>query len=122
MRRLFVLPLLGALVAAEPIPNPDIVYAEQLLKGAGISTDGPALKAALSDKEAVRRAAAASVYSQGNEEQRRTVAPLLRDADASVRYHAASGLVRSGDRIAVPTLMTLLTDSPLSIAWQTEDL
>jgi hypothetical protein len=82
----------------------------------------PEAIAAAKDKEPARRSAAAFVLGRGGAEARRAVAPLLKDADARVRFHAAVALVRAGDRSAVPPLFLLLTDSPPAVAWQAEDL
>ena len=82
----------------------------------------PALIAAAKDKAPARRAAAAFVLARGNAESRQAATPLLADADARVRYHAASSLLRSGHPGAVPALIALLTDAPTVVAWQTEDL
>jgi hypothetical protein len=53
---------------------------------------------------------------------RRRVARLLSDPDARVRYEAAAGLALAGDRAAVPALLALLTEAPLPLALQAEDL
>src|SRR5262249_33502939 len=53
--------------------------------------------------------------------QRRAVLPLLKDADANVRFHAAAGLLLGGERAAVPALISLLTDAPPDLAWKAED-
>src|SRR5262249_51162917 len=52
-----------------------------------------ALKAALTDREPSRRAAAAFVYGRAKPPQTEPLLPLLRDADATVRLRAAEGLV-----------------------------
>jgi hypothetical protein len=82
----------------------------------------PTVRAAVHDKEAIRRIAAAFVLGRGNAESRRHAAPLLTDPDARVRFHAAVALVRAADKEAVPPLLALLTEAPVSLAWQTEDL
>lgn len=82
----------------------------------------PAVSAAVKDTEALRRTAAAFVLSRGNAETRRLATPLLTDAEARVRFHAAAGLLRAADKDAVPPLLALLTDAPAPLAWQTEDL
>jgi hypothetical protein len=80
------------------------------------------ITAAAKDREPARRAAVAFVLAQAHPEQRRQAARLLGDADPRVRFHAASGLVRSGERAAVPVLLALLTEAPLALTWQVEDL
>jgi hypothetical protein len=82
----------------------------------------PALVAAGSDGEALRRAAAAHVLGRAGLEYRRQAVALLADADVRVRFQAACSLLRSGDRSAVPVLMAHLTDAPVNLAWQAEDL
>jgi HEAT repeat protein len=82
----------------------------------------PALVAALKDKEASRRAAAASIVGRAGAEQRKAVAPLLEDADARVRFNAASALVRAGDKAAMPALIAFVEKGPPAIVWQAEDL
>jgi hypothetical protein len=79
--------------------------------------------AALGDQHALRRAAAAHVVSRAAAAgQRRRAARLLNDPDARVRYEAAAGLALAGDRAAVPALLALLTEAPLPLALQAEDL
>jgi hypothetical protein len=93
------------------------------LAGAGLR-DGKAdaaLVAALKDKEAVRRAAAASVVGRASADQRKAVLPLLEDADAQVRFSAASALVRTGEKAAVPALIALVEKGTPALAWQAED-
>jgi outer membrane protein assembly factor BamB len=81
-----------------------------------------ALVTALKDKEAVRRAAAASVVGRAGADQRKAVVPLLEDPDARVRLSAASALVRGGEKAAVPALIALVEKGPPPVAWQAEDL
>lgn len=82
----------------------------------------PALAAALKDGQALRRMAAAFVYGRAGPEVRKELVPLLKDSDAGVRFQAASALVQSGDKSAVPPLVALLGDGPEHVAWQSEDL
>jgi hypothetical protein len=82
----------------------------------------PLLAAAVTDREPARRMAAALVLGRGGPEERRAVGPLLADPDPRVRFRAAAALVRAGDRSAVPVLLALLTDGPVGLAWQAEDL
>ena len=81
-----------------------------------------AVTAALSDKEPLRRAAAAHVLGRHCPAERAAVAKLLTDADPTVRYRAAVALARAGERRAVPALIALLGDSAPEVAWQVEDL
>jgi HEAT repeat protein len=83
----------------------------------------PVVVAALGDRHPLRRAAAAhAVARSAGEEDRGRAAPLLRDSDPRVRYEAATGLVYAGDRAAIPALTALLTDAPVELAWQAEDI
>lgn len=83
----------------------------------------PALLAALTDKRAIRRAAAAYVLGRApSADARRLVHPLLNDRDARVRYQAAAGLAGFGNKDAIPALIALLTSGPLPVASQAEEL
>jgi hypothetical protein len=81
-----------------------------------------ALLAALDDKDPGRRAAAAFVVGKAAPGEKLRLRPLLKDADARVRLRAASALAQAGDKAAVPTLIGLLSDGPLSTGWQALDL
>ncbi|MGH7172259.1 MAG: HEAT repeat domain-containing protein [Gemmataceae bacterium] len=83
----------------------------------------PALLIALADKRTLFRAAAAHVLARGsNASVRQRVAPLLTDAAARVRFEAAAGLARFGDKKAVAVLLALLDDGPFALACQSEYL
>ena len=83
----------------------------------------PVLLAALTDKRAVYRAAAAHVLGQGEDAAtRRRVAPLLADPDARVRFESAAALSRFGDKKAVGVLLALLEDGLFSLACRSEYL
>jgi hypothetical protein len=82
----------------------------------------PELAAAVSDKEPLRRAAAAFALGRGAPEVRKPIVRLLNDTDSRVRFQAASALAQAGEREAVPPLVALLSDAPLNLAWQAEDL
>jgi hypothetical protein len=81
-----------------------------------------AVIAALKDKEAVRRAGAASVVGRAGAAQRKAALPLLEDAEPRVRFAAASALVRAGEKSAVPALIALVEKGTPALAWQAEDL
>lgn len=95
------------------------------LLGLGVK-DGrpdPVVVAALADEApAVRAAAALVVGRHGDDGQRQRVRALLDDTDARVRLRAAQGLLAAGDKKAVPALLPLLSDAPLELAAQAEDL
>jgi hypothetical protein len=83
----------------------------------------PALVDALSAPLPARRAAAALVLGRsGTPEQRAVVRRLFTDGDPKVRLRAAQGLIAGQDKSAVPVLVSLLSDSPLDLAVQAEDL
>jgi hypothetical protein len=82
----------------------------------------PAVVAALADREAVRRAAAAHVLGHAAAESRRPLAPLLADPSPLVRYHAAAALTRAGDARGLPVLVALLGEGPAALAWSAEAL
>jgi hypothetical protein len=83
----------------------------------------PELTAAIKDKAACRRAAAALIVGRsGTVEQRRSIGNLLKDADPQVRLRAAQGLIAARQTSAVPTLIALLTEGSVPLAIQAEDL
>lgn len=80
-----------------------------------------AIVAALRDEAVSRRAAAALVLgSSGNAEQRAAARKTLTDPEALVRFRAAQGLLSARDPEAVPALVALLRDGPLSLAREAE--
>jgi hypothetical protein len=96
----------------------------QALAKAGVK-DGkasPALVKALTDREAVRRAAAAFVVGRAKTADLQAVRALLGDTDAHVRFQAATALVETGDKAGVETLIGLVGEGPAELAWQAEDL
>jgi HEAT repeat protein/outer membrane protein assembly factor BamB len=113
--------LLGYLPAAGDEALEETLF--EALGAAGVrgGKADPALAAALADAEPLRRAAAASVLGR-TPAGAPAVRPLLRDADARVRYEAAAALVRGGDRDAVPALVGLLGEGPLPLAWQAQEV
>jgi PQQ-like domain len=74
------------------------------------------------DRDALTRAAAGFVLGQASALQRGVAVHLLTDTDARVRYRTACGLLRGGERSAVPALIVLLEDGPASVAWRAQDL
>ncbi|HTU20365.1 MAG TPA: HEAT repeat domain-containing protein [Gemmataceae bacterium] len=83
----------------------------------------PALLAALADKRLLFRAAAAHVLARGGDAGvRERVAPLLADAKARIRFEAAAGLARFGNKKAVVVLLALLDDGPFTLACRSEHL
>jgi hypothetical protein len=82
----------------------------------------PAVAMAATDKNPLRRAAAGYVLGQADPTRRLTAVRLLTDPDARVRFHAAAGLLRGGERAAVPALIALLDEGPVPLAWQSEEM
>jgi hypothetical protein len=93
----------------------------QLAKDQGAKAD-PVLLAALTDRAAVRRAAAGQALARaGLAEHLPAVRKLLTDHDARVRFRVAQALAYGGDTGAVSALIDTLPDLPLALAWQAED-
>jgi hypothetical protein len=83
----------------------------------------PLLVAALQDPLPSKRAAGAVIVgAYGQAEQRTVVQGLLEDADATVRFRAAEGLLAGRDRSAVPVLIALLGQGNYALAEWAEGL
>jgi hypothetical protein len=83
----------------------------------------PALTAALADKVAARRGAAAYVIARvGDAKQQAAVRKLLGDRSLAVRFQAAHGLLTARDKSAIPVLIALLKEAPKPLVWQAEEL
>ncbi len=79
----------------------------------------PALKQALDDPQAARRALAVqALLTSEDRELRKKIHEKLNDPDAGVRYHAAVGLFPFGDRDTVPVLIDLIEHGPSVAIWQ----
>src|SRR5207302_453409 len=105
----------------------DEVLEESLLRAlvaVGIKEGQPeaALVKALTDKEPLRRAAAAHVLGRTTPGQRIAVRRLLADTDARVRFEAAVALACAGDKDAVPSLIALLDQGPMPLAWRAQEI
>jgi hypothetical protein len=110
-----------------PLADDELLEAELLTTLAAVGFSGgkadPTLAAALNDSAPARRGAAALLLGQsGSGEQRTAVRKLLGDPQPRVRLQAAEGLLRSGDKEAVPGLIALLGEAPLPVVWPAEDL
>jgi hypothetical protein len=94
------------------------------LLAAGVKDGEPdaALEKALTDKDLLRRAAAAYVLGRAVPGQRTAVRRLLADAEPRVRYEAGLALLHAGDKEAVPALIALLGDGPMSLGWRAQEL
>ncbi|HEV3191442.1 MAG TPA: PQQ-binding-like beta-propeller repeat protein, partial [Polyangiaceae bacterium] len=82
----------------------------------------PALTKALTDVELLRRAAAGRVVGQIDSTQHTAVRRLLDDAEPRVRFEAALGLARGGDKEAVPALIVLIAKGPMPLAWKAQEV
>ncbi len=113
--------LLAYLPSAEDDSVHEAVFQALAAVGSHDGRPEPAVTAALTDREPVRRAAAAFALGRTPEHQK-WLRPLLADPAPAVRFHAAVACFRGGDKSAANTLIALLTDAPLPLAWQTEEL
>ncbi len=110
------------------LPGADSEFVEDALVQALLTLgikDGkadPALAKALTDQEPLRRAAAGRVLGQIDPAQRSGVRRLLDDAEPRVRFEAALGLARGGDKDAVPALIALLAKGPMPLAWKSQEV
>jgi hypothetical protein len=84
----------------------------------------PDVEAALKEKNAIRRGAAAVLLGRsGSKEQKEQVRLLAKpQAEPLVRLRAAQGLIAGKEKAAVAGLLPLLTDAPYPIAEQARDL
>ncbi len=83
----------------------------------------PIVLSAQSDREPLRRAAAAFVLGRSADaDQRALAAKLLTDDAVRVRFEAARALLLAGDKAGMPTVITLLTEAPLDLTWQVEEM
>jgi HEAT repeat protein len=81
-----------------------------------------ALEKALTDKDMLRRVAAAYVLGRAVPEQRAAVRRLFADPEPRVRFEAALALAHSGDKEAVPALIALLADGPMPLGWRAQEI
>lgn len=113
------------MLAYMPFADNDAVADEVRVLLARLAQDGgkvqPALKAALTDKLAVRRAAAAEALCHIPGE-RQAVSKVLADPDAYVRLRVALALIQARDRGAVQALIDTLPHLTLHQAWQAEEV
>jgi HEAT repeat protein len=82
----------------------------------------PALPPALTDKEPIRRAAAALVLGLHSPEHRPAVKKLLADPNEHVRFRAASTLARKGEKAAISVLIALVSEAGGDLPWLAEDI
>jgi hypothetical protein len=106
-----------ALLSYLPFAEDETLSDEALAGLAAIAIrDGrsdPALVAALTDKQAIKRGAAAEALCRaGAKEQLAEIRKLLKDSDARVRLRVGLALCSLGEREALPVLIELLTELP----------
>ncbi len=82
----------------------------------------PVLLRALADRNPGRRAAAGYLLGKFVPVQRDALRKLLADPEPEVRLETARGLSSAGDKEAILTLIALLSEGPMPIAFQAEDL
>jgi HEAT repeat protein len=82
----------------------------------------PVLAAALTDKDPIRRRAAAEALCQpAAASLRPAIRQLLRDPDATVRLYVALALAGAKEKDAVPVVIDLLAELPPSQGWRAEE-
>jgi hypothetical protein len=82
-----------------------------------------AIVSAADDRLPVRRMAAAAVLARSAlAEQRLAARKFLEDAEPRVQIYAARALLMAQDKAAVPRLLALITDGPLDVARQADNL
>ncbi|HKB40682.1 MAG TPA: hypothetical protein VKD72_29925 [Gemmataceae bacterium] len=82
----------------------------------------PALNAALTDREGLRRALAAEALIRAKGLEGKEARKFLEDSSQQVQLRAALALADQGDREAVPVLISVLPSVTLQLAWQAEDV
>jgi HEAT repeat protein len=83
----------------------------------------PLLPEALRDPLPARRAVAAHVLGRvGTSEHRDALRKLLDDPAPGVRWRAAQGLLLAKDHTAVPKMIALLREAPVTNIWQIEEM
>src|SRR5947208_2201267 len=82
----------------------------------------PALKAALEDKEGLRRALAVEALIRAKGLPGKAAHKFLADGNALVQLRAAHALADRGDRQAVPVLIHVLPSVTLQLAWPADHI
>ncbi len=116
-----------AVLAYLPFADHEEIAAEARATLTALAVEGgkadKALVQALTDKDAVRRAAAGeALVKAGADDAKTEVRALLKDPNALVRWRVATALVHAGDRQAMPVLIDTLPELAQTQAWQTEDI
>jgi hypothetical protein len=82
----------------------------------------PIVQAALSEKEARKRAAAAFVLGRAKAPPVKALTALLKDGSYPVRLQAAAALIRAREKAGVTAIIGLIDDGPLEVGRQAEDV
>lgn len=82
----------------------------------------PLLKAALDDKDPIRRALAVQVIGEALPAERESVRKKIDDPSPKVRYLAGATLAKTGDKKALRSLVSLIGEGPLEFGFQVEDM
>jgi hypothetical protein len=78
---------------------------------------------ALTSSVPIQRAAAVAVLGRSSDPAVRNMAhELLADLEATVRFQAATALLATRDRSALPTLAGLVSAGPPALAWRSEEI
>ncbi|HEV3236248.1 MAG TPA: HEAT repeat domain-containing protein [Gemmataceae bacterium] len=115
------------LLAYLPFVQDEAIKEALLAAVASVGVKDGKLEAPLVDglaaKEVTKRALCALIVGRfGKEEQQGRVEKLLTDEAAEVRFAAVQGLIAAKQKRATPALLPLLTEAPLPIAQQADDL
>ncbi len=86
------------------------------------STISENILTATKNSHPLRRFAAVYVLKHASSKYKTYLYRLQNDSDINVKYHAAEALLYHSDKKGVPTLIQLLSDGPLSIARQAEEI
>jgi hypothetical protein len=114
--------LLAFLPYAEEEEIEEAIFAALRVVGIQGQEPHPAILGAVTDARPLRRAAAAHVLAACTRAAARPpLTRLLKDDDPRVRYEAAVGLLRQGDRSASRVLIALLTEAPTPLTYRVED-
>jgi hypothetical protein len=100
----------------------DQALREALLISLDRNGQHPAIRAALSDREPKRRAAAAFVLGRLSPPSVKELAGLLKDPSSEVRFQAAEALLRGKDRAGIPVLLALLEEGTVGLGRRAEEV
>jgi HEAT repeat protein len=116
------LALLAILPALDDETSEDAVIQALLAISLNDDVADPVIVAAVNDEQPLRRAAAGYILGQCKLDQRMEAIRLLADRNPRVRFESAAGLLRGGERAAVPALIALVEEGSPALAWRSESL